>query len=69
MLIRLVQDFSVNAYGDNLPRNEFSAVLKRSFCGHLKTAAAWNFHSDDGDALNVVALNNRRQLLAIVHLI
>ena len=69
MLIRLVQDFSVNAYGDNLPRNEFSTVLKRSFYGRLKTAAAWNFHSDDGDALNVVALNNRRQLLAIVHLI
>ena len=61
----LFHDFTVNADGDDLPGDEFAAVLKCFLGRHLQTAAAWNLHSYNGHALNVVVLKEQSVILLI----
>lgn len=65
----LLDNFPVDTYRYNLPWNEFSAILKCFFCCHLKTAAAWNFHSYNCHTLNIVSLDYRSQFFTVIYLI
>ena len=65
----LLDNFPVDTYRYNLPWNEFSAILKCFFCCHLKTAAAWNFHSYNCHTLNIVILDYRSQFFTVIYLI
>ena len=68
-ILLLFHNFSINTYCYNLPWYEFSTASKSFFGCHLQSATAWNFHSYNCHALNVVILNNLGQFLAIIHLI
>ena len=68
-MLLLLHDFTVNTDGDDLPGDEFPAVLECFLGRHLQTAAAGNFHSYNGYALNVVTLNDCGQFFAVIHLV
>ena len=51
---RLPYQASIRPHGHNLPRNEFPAGLEGAFRGIFNTAAAWNFHADNGYAGDIV---------------
>ena len=62
-----VQDSSVGGDGHHLPRNKFSALLQCCLCGVFQPAAAGDLHPHDGHALDVVAADDLRQLLGVIH--
>ena len=55
--------------GDNCytPGNEFAALLQCALDGVFNAAAAGDLHPHDGHALDVIVLNDLRQLFAVVH--
>ena len=64
-----IQNLAVNRDCYNLPRNELSAVFECVFCGVFKSAATWNFHSDNGNALNIIIGDNLCQLFAVINIV
>ena len=63
----LFEDSSVPGDRHNLPRDEFAAVAECRFRSTLQPAAAWNFHPDDGHALNVIFPDDCSKLFGIIH--
>ena len=63
----LLQDPPVGGDGHHLPRNKFSALLQCCLCGVFQPAAAGDLHPHDGHALDVVAADDLRQLLGVIH--
>ena len=58
---------SIRPHGHNLPRNEFPAGLEGAFRGIFNTAAAWNFHADNGDIPDIIETDDFRQLFRVIH--
>ena len=65
--VLLLHQPAVHRHGDHLPRDELPALLECLFRRQLQPAAAGHLHADDGDALDVVAADDLRQLFGIVH--
>lgn len=64
---RLPYQASIRPHGHNLPRNEFPAGLEGAFRGIFNTAAAWNFHADNGDIPDIIETDDFRQLFRVIH--
>ena len=64
---RLPYQASIRPHGHNLPRNEFPAGLEGAFRGIFNTAAAWNFHADNGDIPDIIEVDDFRQLFRVIH--
>ena len=65
----LVQNPAVPGDRYDLPRDEFAAASERVLCRSLESAAAGNFHADDGHALDVIIPDDLCQFVRIVHCI
>ena len=66
-MLLLLNDFTVNTDGDDLPGDEFPAVLKCFLGCHFQPPAAGNFHPCNRYALYFVIANNFSQLFGIVN--
>ena len=65
--VYLIQNFSIDGDGHNLPRNELSTGLQCLFFGHLQTASAGHLHTEDSHTLNVVIAKDLGELFAVIH--
>ena len=62
-----IKDLAVDRDRDNLPRQELPARAQRLPHRMLESAAARHLHAHDGDALNVIAPDNLRELVGVIH--
>ena len=62
-----VENLAIDGDRDDLPRKEFPARAQRLTRRMLESAAARHLHAHDGDALNVIAPDDLRELVGVIH--
>ena len=69
ILLFLLYYIAIKVYGYDLPWQEFATFLQCVFCCSLKTATAWDYHTHDGNAFDIVLSDDLGQFVCVICII